>query len=937
MSDTRTTQTSFNGGIVSRALYGRKDLARVPVSLKRAENVLIYATGGAANRAGLRFVDKVKDSSKNVKLTTFEAAGDDAFLLVWGDLNVRPVFHGAYVDAGGGVPYEVVTPYPHEKIDELYMEQSNDIATIVHPDYPVRELARYAATDWRVSDVSFVTKVVPPSGITATATTGYGGYGEDKLPIAYKYKVAAISEDGEESLPSEAAIAGGNVMGYDKNYNTITWGYKGAAVSSSPSPTTRVLTYGGITTICPDFKLPNLLKVKRIGVHSATPRSFVVKIMRSDGGNSFTIMANQAFNHPGGGWADAELDVEYAIPATGEFYVAAYTAEKMDFYDVGNRFLNKARFAVNGDGGTGNYTSAVDNYLAMRAYVYDTVDDGPVTEFVIYRERNGIYGSIGRTSERTFKDDNIAPDFTETPQDGYNPFVGDGNYPGVVSFSQGRRVFSATKNKPQTIYETQSGNYRNMSRSTPSRESDSVEFTLAAERKQDINHILSVKNGLIVFTRSGEWKVTGRDGNVITPDNQLPEPQSRYGSSKELRPMLIGKNILFMDTTSKIVYDMEYSLEVDGYVATDKSLLVRDLFTSRKVKAWAYAAKPYGVIWCVMDDGSLLSLTYLKEHDVWGWCQHSTKGHFLDVAVVPENGRDVAYFVVERRVGGIWKKYIEFMEDRDFIEVESALFMDSALTYDQPFAITAVTPGAETVVTVPAHGWATGDEVDIRNTSFEDLDEKSQGSIDGRYTITVLTANTFKLWHKTIDQDWEVGDPLDSSDFVGLYYSPGVVRRCIQSVSGLDHLEGREVVVLADGFNIDNPQDNPIVVTGGSIPDFDRKYARIHVGLAYRSLIETLDLVNTQADDNGVMKATGPIYARFEQCRGVKVGQNEETAYELMPRDDEGYYSPPKLMSGIHEVENWGNWAQDIPMHFIQDYPLPMTVLGLTVEYVYGG
>lgn len=791
MSDTRTTQTSFNGGIVSRSLYGRKDLARIPVSLKRAENVLIYATGGAANRAGLRFVDSVKDSSKNVKLTTFEAAGDDAFLLVWGDLNVRPVYQGAYIDAGGGVPYEVVSVYPHDKLDELYMEQSNDVASVVHPDFQIRELSRYAPTDWRFSVVDFNTPVQPPRNVAAAATQGYTDYGSDKLPQPFQYKVASVSADGEESLPSAVVASGNNVLGYEKNYNTITW----------------------------------------------------------------------------------------QAPNTGP----------------------------------------------------------AATEYVIYRGRNGIFGSIGRTPDLTFKDTNIEPDFTATPQDGYNPFVGEGNYPGVVSFSQGRRVFSATRNKPQTIYETQSGNYRNMSRSQPVRESDSIEFTLAAERKQDIYHILSIKNGLIVFTRSGEWKVTGRDGNIITPDNQLPEPQSRYGSSKDLRPMVIGESILFADRTKKIVYDMEYDLNIDGYKATDKALLVKDLFKNRNVVAWAYAARPYGVIWCVMDDGTVLSLTYLKEHDVWGWCEHNTKGRFLDVAVVPENGRDVTYFAVERRIGGVWKKYIEVMEDREFAEVESALFMDSALSYDQPFTITAVTPGDETIITVPAHGWTTGDEVDIRNTSFEDLDEKSQGSIDGRYTITVLTADTFKLWHKTIDADWEPGDPLDTTAFTGLYYSRGVVRRCIQSVSGLGHLEGREVVVLGDGFVIDNAQDTPIVVTGGTIPAFDRKYARIHVGLAYRSLIETLDLVNTQADDNGVMKATGPIYARFEQCRGVKVGQKEEDAYELMPRDDEGYYSPPSLMSGIFEIENWGNWDKDIPMHFIQDYPLPMTVLGLTVEYVYGG
>jgi len=791
MSDSRTTQTSFNGGIVSRSLYGRKDLAKVLVSLKRAENTLILATGGASNRAGLRFVDKVKDSSKEAKLTTFEAAGDDAFLLVWGDLNVRPVYQGGYVDAGGGLPYEVVTVYPHTKLDGLYMEQSNDVATVVHQEYPIQELSRLAPTNWQFNVVNFNTPVDPPTGVNAAATQGYTGYGADKLPQPFDYKVASVSATGEESLPSAVASSGNNVLGYEKNFNTITW----------------------------------------------------------------------------------------VAPVTGS----------------------------------------------------------PAVEYVVYRGRNGIFGSIGRTPALTFKDDNISPDFTATPQDGYNPFVGAGNYPGIVSFSQGRRVFSATINKPQTIYETQAGNYRNMGRSTPSRESDSIEFTLAAERKQDIYHILSVKKGLIVMTRSGEWKVTGRDGNIITPEDQLPEPQSRYGSARELRPLLIGENILFADRTKKIVYDMEYSLDIDGYKAEDKALLVKDLFEGRTIAAWSYAAKPYGVIWCVMDDGTMLSLTYLKQHDVWGWCQHSTRGRFLDTAVVPEKGRDVPYFIVERRISGAWEKYIEFMEEREFTEVESALFMDSGLTYDEPVTITAVAVGAETTVTVPAHGWTTGDEVDIRGTSFQDDDDQTVGTIDGRYTMVVVNANSFKILHKTESNLWEIGDPVDSAALAGAYYTPGVVRRCISLVSGLDHLEGRQVTVLADGYDIDSVAIAPVVVTGGALPEFERKYARISVGLAYRSLIETLDLVNTAADDNGLMKATGPIYARFEKSRGVKIGQTEETASEIYSRDDEGYYSPPALKNGVFEVENWDHWANDIPMMFIQDYPLPMTVLGLTMEYVYGG
>lgn len=108
--------------------------------------------------------------------------------------------------------------------------------------------------------------------------------------------------------------------------------------------------------------------------------------------------------------------------------------------------------------------------------------------------------------------------------------------------------------------------------------------------------------------------------------------------------MVIGEAMLFVGRDNRTVYEMEYSFEIDRYTASDLTLLAKHLFKNRSIKAWAHAADPDGVTWCVMSDGKCASLTYLKEHDVWGWSRHETKGRFLDVAVVPEVGRDVPYF-----------------------------------------------------------------------------------------------------------------------------------------------------------------------------------------------------------------------------------------------------------------------------------------------------
>lgn len=788
MADARISQPTFTGGEISEDLYGRKDFARYQVAVRYANNVIIHATGGMSNRAGLRLVGEVKNSAKPGRLKTFEAAGDDAFLLVFGDLNMRPVALGKFID-NGGVPLEIVMPYTDAQLPYLYLEQSNDVVTMAHPDFAPRELARTSALVWTVTTVNFQPTVTAPGSVVATTTEGYTGYDASHLQVAYQYKVSAINADGDESLPSALATSSPLVFGYDKNYVTVTWG----AVAGS-------------------------------------------------------------------------------------------------------------------------------------------------TEYHVYKANNGVYGSIGTTPNTSFKDLYIAPDFTSGPQDGYNPFPSATNYPSIVFFSGQRRGFAATDKKPQTTWLTQSGNFKNMSRHTPSRDDDAIEFTIASQKKQDIYHILAMNEGLLVFTRSGEWRITGNDGGIITPSSILPKPQSQYGSTPWVKPLVVGESIIFVGRDQRAVYEMEYSFEVDRFKARDLTLLAKHLFKGRRIVASAYAADPFGVNIYVLDDGTALSLTYLKEHDVWGWSRINTKGEFLDVAVVPEGGRDVPYFLVRRRVQGVYKVFIEMMEARYDDDVRDAFFVDCGLSYDVPVTVVETTLGATTRIRVPAHGLVDGNEIELDQFSYLDQQDNVLGTLNGRYIVDAIDANWLQLTHGQLAEGIEIGDQVDSSDFIGAYQMLGVMRKCVSLVSGLAHLNGRKVIVLADGVVIDKDgTGNDLIITGGNLPDLGDKYARIHVGLSYRSSIQTLDVVNPQADDTGVEKAPGPVFARLMKSRGVKIGYSEDTAVELHSRDDEGYYDTPTPKSGVYPIEEIRDWGKDISVWFVEDDPLPMTVLGVTMDLNYGG
>lgn len=313
----------------------------------------------------------------------------------------------------------------------------------------------------------------------------------------------------------------------------------------------------------------------------------------------------------------------------------------------------------------------------------NTVSWGAVTgaaRYVVYKEDNGVYGYIGGTEGTSFVDENITADLADTPQTGYNPFQGAGNYPRCLTFMEQRLAFASTANQPQACWFSQSANYENFGFSRPRKASDGFEFRIRARQVNEIRGLMPSARGLMVLTSGGEWIVSGGDQGFLTPDQIVIQPQSYRGAST-VQPIVVGNTVLFAQDRGGVVRDFSYEFSEDSFTGKDLTILARHLFENRSVTAWGYAQAPYSMIWVVLSDGSLASLTYIKEHDVWGWSRHETDGVFEDVTVIGEGEEDVAYFVVRRTIDGQEKRYIERLHSREFDDVRDAFFVDSGLTY----------------------------------------------------------------------------------------------------------------------------------------------------------------------------------------------------------------------------------------------------------------
>lgn len=87
----RIAQYGFSGGEIGAALFGRTDLDKYALSLRKAKNVLITKYGGIQNRPGTEFIGEVRDSADTVRLVPFQFSTTQAYILEFGDAIMRPI------------------------------------------------------------------------------------------------------------------------------------------------------------------------------------------------------------------------------------------------------------------------------------------------------------------------------------------------------------------------------------------------------------------------------------------------------------------------------------------------------------------------------------------------------------------------------------------------------------------------------------------------------------------------------------------------------------------------------------------------------------------------------------------------------------------------------------------------------------------------------
>jgi hypothetical protein len=420
---------------------------------------------------------------------------------------------------------------------------------------------------------------------------------------------------------------------------------------------------------------------------------------------------------------------------------------------------------------------------------------------------------------------------------------GDFGYPCTGTLHEQRLVTAGTLRNPQSVFGSQTGEPLDYTIGVD--DDDGYNFTIDSTQTNEIAYVAGARN-LVVLTYGGEFAMFSGNEKPITPTNVQVKPQSPHGA-RRVKPCAVGKEILFAQRAGRKLRTIGYRYDEDGYRSTDLTTLAEHI-TASGIHSMAFQQEPDPVVWVVLNNGRLVSVTFDRDLDVIAWARHETDGAVESIASIPADSGDQVWMIVRRQIGEETKRYVERFQPNWFpIYGEESPDMDAIPPDDGPI------------------NW--GFVLDC--------------------AITGDSAEGTATW------------------------------------SGLDHLEGKTVRVIADG--VDMP---PIEVVGGEI-ELPRTAHRVLIGLMYQPEIVLLppELQSQGGSVQGDAMSVSETILRMINTISTTINGDEAIPGRIIGPDQLNL--PPSLYTGDIKSSGIG-WSNGAPETVIsQAHPFPFHVLAI--------
>jgi len=514
--------------------------------------------------------------------------------------------------------------------------------------------------------------------------------------------------------------------------------------------------------------------------------------------------------------------------------------------------------------------------------------------------------------------------------------VGEG-FPSVSQIYQQRMVLAATTVQPSTVWLSKTANFYSFAPTDiPAQDSPSsiiageaievitassgLTFTLDSDTLDQIKWLAESKK-LTMGTSAGVYMLYGSETNlVVTPFRFTINRESSF-SATDTPPVVVSNALLYAQIGGKDVQQLLFEGQQGQWFNSKISIKGYDIIKASQIKKMVWQERPNNVVWMMMDDGRVLSLSYDRQTSFQAWSEHiiaGTAAKVTDIEMIATQSHDQIWLKVERTINSATKYYMETVArfpTEGALARNALVFSDSALTKD--IAGKAFTVNSSTnVVTSTAHGL-----IDTQVITVSSSTTLPTGlAVGDDYYVRDKTANTFKLALAS-------GGTAISFGSTG----SGTHSWATKEVTGLSHLEGESLQIYYDGMQHINK-----TVSSGSLLLDNTAGTDVVVGLPYDGEIETLEPTPPE-NQYSYTKHIISISILIEESLGIQIEYADLSEDILFRSTGDSMGEQIDLFSGRRKLALSGIPWEDFDVKIVSNGPFPMQINSIVLETETGG
>jgi hypothetical protein len=726
------TNIAFNAGELSPRMLSRTDIAQYSRGCRTLENFLPTPYGSVERRPGLEILDEFpwegfpsepwdegSGTGGDCRIIPFVVSSDAAYLVLLAACRLSGVvasrLHVWSVSASAWLTLDTVndvarnyleTPYAPGRLSDIQYVQSADVMTLVDGLHAPMELRRTGEAAFELAEKYFET--MPMSD--ADSSGFLCAFSADCLPSGGP---GATWYDGlkYDTVDITASNAAGNhclICARDAVFSLADIGSQLSMDAYKSQSSSGSFTGNGTVS---------LGKVKgtwTLTTHGTWTGTLVLQRQYSEDGNQWetlrTCSSSNDNNISASGKEPYEADyrlsmADYSAASTGTIRQCDWSFSNLDYSRNGLLEICEVQTSVQQIYSAIFYNTR--DGAGTRSPILGTTDQSAKCRFALCRIISpfGFGSSLQSAGPPAVSEPTTAHsaffDFMENFRTGSltkaqlsaltshakygytdtwaRSCWGPGHWPRAVAFFEERMMFGGTSRQPQTIWGSRTGDWDSFLQGAD--DDSPIEVTLYSDTINTIQWMCQ-QDALVVGTADAEWTLSASSSDAaLTPSNIRVRRQSAYGSER-VPAVMAGEVVLFLQRGARKLREFVYSWEKDGYTSPDMTVLAEHV-TAPGMVSMALLRTPDTVLWCLMADGTLASLTYEREQEVVAWARHTTPGgKVASVCALPHGGEDRLCLIVRREAAdGAEVLTVERMGSRAAMGTGDCVYLDCARVF----------------------------------------------------------------------------------------------------------------------------------------------------------------------------------------------------------------------------------------------------------------